>query len=237
MTEKQDYFNFGNLRGKVPFEKNIVYYRRGLDEFSLNITNACPNDCRFCIRNTNRGWGVSNLYLTEDPSIEEILNAIDFATQRIRDCGERLRKVKICGYGEPLLRFNDLFPIIERIKQNHDNVQVQLTTTGWPYFKYVSSEGERLRDISKAGLTEVYLSLNTLDRAKYIGLVRPGIDDLRVTAFDEAIKFGVLAKEAGLVVTVGFIGIAGLEEDKVERFASEFGFKYKIRRLERWEHT
>jgi hypothetical protein len=28
-----------------------------------------------------------------------------------------------------------------------------------------------------------------------------------------------------------------LEEDKVERFASEFGFKYKIRRLERWEHT
>jgi len=229
---KLNVLNFGKLRKKIPFGENIVYYRRGLEELSLNITNACPNACTFCIRDRDEGWGVSNLYLTKDPSVQEILDTFDEERKVILDSEVSLEKVKICGYGEPILRFNDLFPIAENIKQIDPNIKIQVTTTGWPYFRFISEDISRLSDLRHAGLDSVYLSLSTLNRETYRKLVRPGINNYDSEAFDDSLRFGVAARNAGLEVILGFINLAGIKEEDVRAFAEQLGVNYKLRGFE-----
>jgi len=229
---KLDVLNFGELREKIPFGENIVYYRRGFEELSLNITNACTNACTFCIRDRDSGWGVSNLYLTEDPSVQEILDAFDRESKRVIDSGVNLEKVKICGYGEPILRFNDLFPITEHIKQRNPKVKIQVTTIGWPYLRFISEDLSKLSDLESAGLDSIYLSLSTLNRETYRKLVRPGINEYDVRAFDDSLRFAIGARDAGLEVILGFINLAGIKEEDVKSFANRLQVNYKLREFE-----
>ncbi len=224
--------NFGKLRGKVEFGGNITYRRRGLEDFSLNITNACPNSCTFCIRNTDPGWGVSNLYMIKDPSLVEIKASIDAEILRNREAKVQLKRIKICGYGEPLMRFGDLIPICEHIQTTEANSRIQLTTTGWPFFKYVGEDTSKMNLLKSAGLTDVYLSICTLDKSKYDRIVRPGIDNLEKYAFADAMRFGIAARDLGLEVTLGFINLPETKKEELRGFAEKMRFRYALRELE-----
>lgn len=226
--------NYGKLKGRIKDEKNIVYYRRGLEELSLNVTNACPNACAFCIRDRDQGWGVSNLYLSRDPSIEEIMQAYDEESEKILALGVDLKKIKICGYGEPILRFEDLKPIARHIRKkgSNDNLEVQITTTGWPYFRFISPDKERISELKEAGVSHIYLSVNALDKKNYDKLVRPGINEIDSDAFSDTLKFGEGAKEAGLDVTLGFIRLGKITDEEVKSFAERYGMKYRLRDFE-----
>ncbi|MEK6859096.1 MAG: radical SAM protein [Nanoarchaeota archaeon] len=223
--------NFGKLRERIAPESTIVYYRRGMNELSLNITNACPNACTFCVRDRDPGWGVANLYLERDPSVEEICAAFDNELGKIDEQGVRLEKVKICGYGEPILRFEDLKPIARHIQQRSPT-SIQVTTTGWPYFKFVCSDASRLEGLRNAGITDIYLSLSTTNPQVYQKLVRPGVRNLEPGAFEESIRFARSARDAGLAVTLGFIRLANLDERAAVQLATEMGISYKIRDYE-----
>lgn len=223
--------NLGGLKGKVEPEKNIVYYRRGLDELSLNVTNACPNACVFCIRDRDAGWGVGNLYMDSDPSIEEIIGAFLKEHARVKSEGVDVKKVKICGYGEPTLRTNDLPPILTRIR-SHGVPEVQLTTTGWPYFRFISEDLGKLAGLREAGLTDIYLSMSATNAADYLKLVKPGMSTPDVRAFDDAVRFGVGARQLGLNVTLGFINLPNTDASEIREFAKRLGLKYKIREME-----
>ena len=226
--------NYGKLKGRVEDGENIFYYRRGLEELSLNITNACPNACAFCIRDRDQGWGVSNLYLSRDPTVEEITQAYDNEHERIRASGIDLKKIKICGYGEPILRFEDLKPIARHIRRdsNGENLEIQVTTTGWPYFRFISPNVGRISELKKAGISHIYLSINALDKKNYDKLVRPGINEIDNDAFGDALRFGEGAKEAGLDVTLGFIRLGRITEEEVMVFAEKYGMKYRLREFE-----
>lgn len=225
--------NFGKLASTIPAQQNIVYYRRGLDELSLNITNACPNACAFCIRDRDAGWGVSNLYLAKDPSIEEINAAYNSEHTKIANEGIKLERVKICGYGEPVLRFNDLPPILENIRSNGIPPKaIQLTTTGWPFFRFISPNGADIRRLKNSGLTDVYLSMSSPDKTTYKKLVKPGVDVYDKNAFDDAVRFGEASRDAGLEVTLGFINLAHLDISAARAMAERMGVKYKIREFE-----
>ncbi len=226
-------FNFGKLRGKIPFGNNIVYYRRELNELSLNITNACPNRCVFCIRNHDPGWKVSNLYLYKDPSVNEIINAFDSESERIKNLGIKLTKVKICGYGEPILRFDDILFILKHIKNSYPDLTIQIATTGWPYFRYVSDNTLRLKELKNAGLTDIYISLSTPDKETYRKLVKPGVDKYDSSAFEDAINFTIAARDAGFKVILGFINLNGLKENNVKKLAKKLKVDYKLREFEK----
>ena len=80
---------------------SIVYdYFGGL---YINLTNKCPNACRFCIRNFTDSLGdADSLVLDKDPSVEEVK-----AELRKWDVS-RYDEVVFCGYGEPTERLKDL---------------------------------------------------------------------------------------------------------------------------------
>ncbi|MBR9701641.1 radical SAM protein [Candidatus Pacearchaeota archaeon] len=233
--KKSRKFNYGALKERLDLVKNIVYYKRGLEELSLNVTNACPNACVFCIRDRDSGWGVANLYLNKDPSVEEIISAFDEESKRVKNLGINLKRVKICGYGEPLLRFKDLIFVISHIRKSEPNTEIQIATTGWPYFRFISEKETFLKKAMENGLTHIFLSLNASDKVSYKKLVRPGIKDYDENAFEDTLRFGVMAKKLGLDVVLGFIDLDSLDKKKAKILAESNGLKYKIREFENGE--
>ena len=196
-------YNVGKL--VVMPEQNIIYHRRGLDEISINITNNCPNSCVFCIRDHDPGWGVSNLYLKQDPTVSEIIGAVVNEFQKLRSQNVSLPiKIKICGYGEPILCIHELPQIVQMVNDLYPGLIWQLTTTGWPIF-YIHKESyeEEMLNLHKVGVQKIYLSLHALDAIAYQKLVRPLVYEDK--AFDLAVKFARLARSISFEVTLAFI--------------------------------
>jgi len=131
------------------------------------------------------------------------------------------------------MRFNDLFQIVGHIHKNCPKAKIQLTTTGWPYFEYISKELSSLSLLQTAGLTDIYLSLTTLDKEIYGKVVRPGIPNYNSRAFEESIQFATSARDLGIRVTLGFINLPGTKEADVKKFAETMKINYKIRELEK----
>ena len=119
-------YNYGHLRDSVDLQNNIIYYKKGDSEMSINVTNKCLNHCCFCIRDSKAGWSKSNLYLKKEPSLKEIKKEILVSL----NSNSKIKKVKICGYGEPLLRPSLLPSIISLIKKEHPEIVIQLATSG-----------------------------------------------------------------------------------------------------------
>ncbi|MFH1971432.1 MAG: radical SAM protein [Patescibacteria group bacterium] len=223
------------MKERLNLVRNIVYYKRGFEELSLNVTNACPNACVFCIRDRDSGWGVSNLYLSEDPSIDDIIVAFNKESDRLNKLEVNLKRVKICGYGEPLLRFEDLIPIISHIRKKEPTTEIQIATSGWSYFRFVPQKDNLLKKAVDNGLTHIFLSLNSSDKESYRRIVRPGIDNYDESAFEDTLKFGVMAKELGLDVVLGFVDLKSLDKKKAKKLAESKGLRYRIREFEKGE--
>lgn len=225
--------NYGRLREKLPLQKNIVYFKRGDDEMSLNITNRCPNRCPFCIRDHDAGWGKSNLYLSGEPTIDEVVEAADEALSSLRLSGELpLKKVKICGYGEPVLRLEDIPTMVERIeKSNAGDIGLwQLTTTGWPIYHSETAGFENaqplLRDLRTSGVKQINLSLHAISPENYARLVKPPIDP--TLAFILALRFADDCLAVGFDVTMVFMRVKSLPEREAQEFAESRGCSYRL---------
>lgn len=228
-------FNHGRLKDETVSENNIVYFRRGYEEMSLNITNRCPNACPFCIRDHSIGWGVSNLYLGDEPSPESIVLAAEDALERVLAVSNALpRNVKICGYGEPILRLVELPLIVSGVNRKYGPLNWQLTTTGWSLFLLPENGGSAMKDLYVSGLRHIYLSLHATDKQGYSKMLRPMA--LKESAFDMACEFALLCRSIGYDVTLAFINVkrrASQEYvDNIVQLARKLGCGYHIRKYE-----
>lgn len=86
----------------------------------LNLTNACPNRCSFCVRNFAPGVGGYDLWLDHQPTAEEILEAVGEPT--------RFREIVFCGYGEPTCRLDVLLQVARAL--HGKGVPLRLNTNG-----------------------------------------------------------------------------------------------------------
>jgi TatD family-associated radical SAM protein len=77
------------------------------DALYLNITNRCPNDCVFCIRNSVYGVGY-NLWLEQEPDAAGILAAVGDL--------RGYKELVFCGYGEPLTRPQEVIAVSKAVK-------------------------------------------------------------------------------------------------------------------------
>jgi len=74
----------------------------------LNITNRCSNSCTFCIKINSRTFHDNDLFLSTEPSFDEIMAAID----AFKDFEE----VVFCGYGESLIRLEMVKQVAEAVR-------------------------------------------------------------------------------------------------------------------------
>ena len=88
--------------------QNLVYFL--YDKAYINITNACTNACKFCVRDIKDDVVGANLWLdNNNVKAQDVIEQIVAAKDKINYCGE----IVFCGYGEPLIKFDEVKTICE----------------------------------------------------------------------------------------------------------------------------
>lgn len=195
---------------------SIVYdYFGGL---YINLTNKCPNACRFCIRNFTDSLGdADSLVLDKDPSVEEVK-----AELRQWDVS-RYDEVVFCGYGEPTERLKDLLELAAFIKASWGK-PVRINTNGLADLIW----GEETAPWLKGKIDMVSISLNEADRDKYYNLCMPRFGR---ESYDAILKYIQDVKQYVPQVTVSVVSSAISREalDKCRAKAAELGVEFKMR--------
>lgn len=212
--------NNGKLDGAVSARQEIIYQKREGNEFSVNLTNRCPNACVFCIRDFSPGWkspksteSAPILYLATEPDVDEILEAVrsELATRDEKS----IQLMKFCGYGEPLLRPEEICEVSKQVKKEYGNVRIQINTTGWPYYKHCLDQGYSLAKFKESGVDVFSVSLNAPNEKLYNLLTRPGVYEVEDTAFARTLDFIGESVEHGFETKATLVALPKLSQDDI----------------------
>lgn len=197
---------------------NNIVYTYG-NKIYLNITNACPCDCEFCVRNNTDGLGdMGSLWLEHEPSYDEIRDAIDsFDFTGYTD-------VVFCGFGEPTCALDKLLRTAEYIKHTK-NVRIRLNTNGLSdLINRTDNSAERMSGLIDA----VSISLNASDAEKYEKIVKPSFG---LKSFDAMIKFTKDAQKYIPSVKMTVVDTIGEEEiEKCKKLCEENNIELRVRK-------
>ena len=134
----------------------------------VNLTNQCPCNCTFCIRQNGDGaYGSDSLWLEHDPTMEEIREA--FAAWNLSDFTELV----FCGYGEPTERLEALIETAKYAKTLTGCPKIRLNTNGLSDKIHGKQTAHLLENI----VDTVSVSLNAGTKAGYLAVTRPKWDD------------------------------------------------------------
>ncbi|UCC79948.1 MAG: YchF/TatD family DNA exonuclease [Candidatus Zixiibacteriota bacterium] len=198
----------------LPFEKipGIVYkIRRSL---YVNLTNRCSCDCYFCPRSGSRDGFVSGhyLFLRRDPSVEEILEAVEIESG--------FDEVVFCGLGEPTMRLKEMLDIAAKLKSK--GYSMRLNTNGHGGLINKIDLPPRL-----AGLIDrVSVSLNAQDADTYLRICRP---DRGMESFEAMIGFVKGCRKAGIETIVSVVDLPEIDIEACRKLASDLGVGLRIR--------
>ncbi len=187
----------------------------------VNSTNRCQCSCTFCLRQTKEMMEGNSLWLKEEPSVQEICHEFDL--YQLDD----FKEVVFCGFGEPLLRHEDLMEVAKYLKQRKPDIKIRINTNGLSSLSWK-------RDITpefKGLIDTVSVSLNASNKEEYFRLTRSrfGID-----SFDEMLKFASKAKQYVPHVVLTVVDIIGEEEiNKCQKIADEIGVTLRVRPFEK----
>lgn len=183
----------------------------------INMTNRCTSDCDFCIRNNTDTVGdAESLWLDREPSREEILESV--ASRDLTRFGE----IVFCGYGEPLIRADDLIWVAEKIK-TVSSPPVRVNTNGHANMIAGYDITPKIAGI----IDRLSISLNRPDTESYNRHVRPvyGAD-----AFDGLLDFVKKAKSHVPEITLTVLDLLPPEEiEKCRGIAERLDVDFRVR--------
>lgn len=187
------------------------------DSVYLNITNKCPCRCEFCIRNTTDTVGdASDLWLHGDPTLEEIIAAIDAYDF------EGKRNVVFCGYGEPTNAFDNLIAAAKHIREKF-GFHIRVNTNG---LSDLINERPTAKELCEA-VDAVSISLNTCTKEKYNAVVHPKFGE---RSFDAMLKFAKECKQYLDDVTLTVVDVIPAEDiEACRRLAEQVGVPLRVR--------
>jgi TatD DNase family protein len=198
--------------GQMPEKGEIVYKIR--DNLYLNITNRCTNECSFCIRFHSDYVKGHNLRLSEEPTEEELKDAIGDPSQ--------YREVVFCGYGEPLLRIDLVKSVAAWIKQNKGRVRINTNGHG------NLIHGRNILPELKGIVDSISISLDAHDEETYNKICRPSFKN----AYSEILFFIKEAKKFIFNVQVTVVTHEGVDVVKCRKIAEDLGVGFRVRELD-----
>lgn len=180
----------------------------------INLTNRCSNDCKFCVRNGKTSYYGHKLWLSREPSAEEIITAID---------GKKCNEVVFCGFGEPTFRVKEIVKIAKTLKEK--GYKIRLNTNGHGNL----INGEDITVYFKGIIDRVNVSLNAPTQDEYFDVCRPVFGE---NAFDALIDFAKKCKENGVDVNFSVVDCIGEKKvNKCKKLAKDVGIPLKIREM------
>ena len=202
-----DIANSGDLTGK-----NIY----------VNMTNRCPCNCVFCLRQTKKMMEGNSLWLKEgEPSVDQVMDL--FAPYDLSVINELI----FCGYGEPLERIADVCEVIDRLKSKYPDLKVRVNTNGLANLVH----GRDITPELAGRFDTVSISLNAPDAEEFLALTR---SKFGIGSFEALQKFAVLAKRHVPSVVMTVVEKV-MSEEKIElcrKLCNDLGVTLRVRPFE-----
>lgn len=191
------------------------------DGLYLNITNKCPCNCTFCIRNNGDGaYGSDPLWLEHQPDAEEVIENL-----RSRDL-DSYKEIVFCGYGEPTCELEMLKTVAAYIR-SVTKTPIRVNTNGLSDLINKRSTAAEFKGIADT----VSISLNASTSEEYNKVTRPSFKD--ADCFAEMLGFAGRVKEYVPNVMLTVVDIIGEEEIKrSQAIADSVGIKLRVRKYE-----
>ncbi|MCL2814502.1 MAG: TatD family nuclease-associated radical SAM protein [Oscillospiraceae bacterium] len=195
--------------------QNITYTVGG--GLYINMTNRCTCDCDFCLRNKISAVGESeSLWLDCEPSREEVLESV---VSRVLSGFD---EVVFCGFGEPMIRFDDLFWVARQIKQIMPSMPIRVNTNGHANMIAGCDITPQMANI----IDRLSVSLNRSDAEAYNLHVRSVFG---ARAFDGMLDFVKRAKNyAEITLTVVDVLLPD-ELENCRKIAEDMGVGFRVR--------
>ena len=169
-------------------------FGRTADSLRISVTDRCNYRCTYCMPEEGMQWLTKNLLLT----FEEITRLVRiFASLGVS-------KIRLTG-GEPLMR-KELPTLIGMIRDAGGIADIALTTNGY-FLK------EQARELARAGLRRINVSLDSLNAATFSAMVRREHFDKTWEGIEEAIRAGLSP------VKINTVLIRGVNDHEIPAFA------------------
>ncbi len=199
-------------------ERVLVYpIRRSL---YLNLTNRCTADCGFCTRLTHPVVKGHNLALRreQEPTAAELIAAIE-----ARGGAGAWEEFVFCGYGEPMMRLDELKAVAGWLKER--GARVRVNTNGHADLWHKRPTASELR-----GLVDVVsISLNADNAAQYAAIVRPAWGE---RSFQGLLDFARDAARVVPEVVFTVVDDGSIDIEGCRRIAAEYGVPLRVRLLD-----
>lgn len=195
---------------------DIIYIFEGTPYF--NITNKCPCNCAFCIREKKEVVGeAEKMWHDTQPTFEDVKAAIDAFDWSKYD------QAVYCGYGEPTNELELLLKSAAYMKEQHPDVKLRLNTNG---LSDLINEKPTAELICKY-MDAISVSLNEATSEKYDKITRniyPG------KAFDAVLRFTKDCVQCGADVRMSVVDVIPEEEiAQAKKICEATGARFRVR--------
>ena len=188
----------------------------------VNMTNRCPCNCVFCLRQTKKMMEGNTLWLKGgEPSVKQVLEQFSHYDLNI------INELVFCGYGEPLERLYDVCKVIDQLKAQYPNLKVRLNTNGLANLIHEKDITPEL----KGRFDTVSISLNAPNAEEFLALTR---SKFGIQSYDALKEFAVLAKRFVPNVILTVVEKV-MSEEKIEicrKLCNDLGVTLKVRPFE-----
>ena len=183
----------------------------------VNLTNACTNNCVFCLREQKDDVCGKEMWLeTEQISLEQIIEQFNtFATPQ---------QIVFCGYGEPSYRLDDAVYVAKRVKEKYPEIKIRINTNGQSDLIL----GEDSAPLYNDAFDTVSVSLNAPTPEKYQEICHSAYG---IGALDAVITFAsnVKAYVSEVIFSVVREFITEDEIEKCKKISESTGVPLRIR--------
>lgn len=184
----------------------------------VNMTNRCPCDCTFCLRqNKDYVFDSDSLWLDREPTVLEVCDSLDAWDLT------KFSEIVFCGYGEPTERLFDLLEVAKYIRAKSD-IKIRINTNGLADLIWNESTAPKLEGL----IDTVSISLNATNREEYFKVVRPkfGID-----SYDAMLKFTKDCTKyvPSVIMTVVDVVTSKEEQELCKKICDSVGATLRIR--------
>ena len=194
--------------------KNFVYEYG--DSLYINLTNKCPNNCEFCLRNFKNGVGEDDLRLSREPNFEDVKEALSLFPLKKYD------EIVFCGFGEPMCALSVLSQVGPYLKRLGLKTRVNTNGLGGLWNKR-----DDVPQLISKYIDAVSISLNASNRELYQEICRSKYGE---EAFDAIIDFTKGCVENGIDTTLTVVDFIGEDEiAECRKLADELGAKFRVR--------
>lgn len=199
--------------------QSLVYFLYG--KTYINITNACTNSCAFCLRNDKDD--VKGAYMWLDNANVKAEDVIAQIEEKKADIKE---EIVFCGYGEPLVKYNEVIEVAKYIKKTMPHLKVRINTNGHGNYLAKKNIIPELAPL----IDTISISLNAQNEVLYNKISKPKFEG----AYQAMLDFAKGCVDVGIDTTLSIV--SGYKEDiypvdikACENIAANIGAKFRAR--------